>query len=75
MSQFIYSIVFSCIILGCFLIYDKQANQPYIQKQKINTYIVIISSTFAFCYYFLLSDKKDSLSLTENTTNTPKAPF
>ena len=75
MSQFIYSIVFSCVILGCFLIYDKQANQPYIQKQKLNTYIVIVSSTFAFCYYFLLRNNSDVLPLPENITNTPKAPF
>jgi hypothetical protein len=76
MSKFIYSVVLSFILLGCYLIYDKQVNKSYFKKDKINIYILILSSTFTFCYYILLKNTIDvPISAEIPLSNNPKPPF
>ena len=75
MTTFIYSVILSIIILGCYLIYDKKANMNYIKIEKINTYIILISFSFSFFYFIAFKDQNTIKKMEDIQINIPKAPF
>jgi len=74
MNQFLKSLFVSLFVLGAYLVYHKTDTTGYIQRDKLNTYIGIVSICFGISYYGLFQETSPSMKL-EIPVNHPKPPF
>lgn len=75
MNKFVFSIIMSCISLIIYILYDHKNKMYYINKEKMNTYIIIVTFTFSLSYFMGdLKNNTTNIPIIHNINN-PKAPF